>query len=221
MTWLLIILLKDENVRTFLHVGDMWVTVNVPLHKLLTSGHDNLEENKEAHSIFSDDFLCMHYLIRLSKHLARKIYESKNLENTASKSWKRTNDPYESQTMSAISKIWKIMDGYTFYPTYIKISFLAAVYKQEWNCVPKRRWLYDVWWWITKKIFLNDNFALFMLSWLQKWNHLGVGVEFRVRFKNCLGVYTSSWPNFIFYVSFNSNLWFWFNYGAVFTFLEP
>ena len=78
--------------------------------------------------------------------------------------------------------------------------------------------MYDVWWWITKKIFLNDNFALFILSWLQKWNHLGVGVEFRVRFKNCLGVYTSSWPNFIFYVSFNSNLWFWFNFGVVFYF---
>ena len=119
-----------KNVRTFLHVGDMWVTVYVPLHKLLSSGHDNLEENKEAHSIFSDDFLCMHYLIRLSKHLARKIYESKNLENTASKSWKKTNDPYGGQTMSAISEIWKIMDGYTFYPTYINISFLAAVYKK-------------------------------------------------------------------------------------------
>ena len=95
-----------------------------------------------------------------------------------------------------------------------KISYFYK--KQERNCVPKRRWLYDVWWRITKKIFLNDNFALFILSWLQKWNHLGVGVEFRVRFKNCFGVYTSSWPKFIFYVSFNSNLWFSFNFGVVF-----
>ena len=65
MTWLLNILLKDENVRTFFHVGDMQVrTVDVPLNKLLSSGHDNLEENTEAHSTFSDYFWCMHYLIR-------------------------------------------------------------------------------------------------------------------------------------------------------------
>ena len=57
MTWLLNIVLKDENVRTFFHVGDMQVrTVDVPLNKLLSSGHDNLEENTEAHSTFSDYF---------------------------------------------------------------------------------------------------------------------------------------------------------------------
>ena len=57
MTKLLNILLKDEYVRAFFHVGDMQVrTVNVPLNKLLSSGHDNLEENTEAYSTFSDDF---------------------------------------------------------------------------------------------------------------------------------------------------------------------
>ena len=35
-------------------------------------------------------------------------------------------------------------------------------------------------------------------------------------FKNCFGVYSCSWATFIFYVSFNFDLWIWFNFGVIF-----
>ena len=50
----------------------------------------------------------------------------------------------------------------------------------------------------------------FLGPWLAT---LGVG------FDNCFGVYSCSWTSFIFYVSFNSNLWFWLNFVVIFDFL--
>ena len=37
-----------------------------------------------------------------------------------------------------------------------------------------------------------------------------------IRFRNCFGVYSYSATTFIFYVSFNSDIWFWLNFGVVF-----
>ena len=45
----------------------------------------------------------------------------------------------------------------------------------------------------------------------------GVGVGF----DNCFGVYSYCWISFIFYVSFNSDLWIWLNFGVLFTFFGP
>ena len=45
-----------------------------------------------------------------------------------------------------------------------------------------------------------------------KWAGLGVGVGF----DNCFGVYSSSWTTLIFYVSFNSDIWFWLIFGVIF-----
>ena len=47
--------------------------------------------------------------------------------------------------------------------------------------------------------------------------YFGIGIEF----DNCFGVYSCSWKTFIFYVSFNSGIWFWLNVGFIFYFLDP
>ena len=51
------------------------------------------------------------------------------------------------------------------------------------------------------------------------WNWVEVGVG--EGFENCSGVYSWSWTNFIFYVSFNSDIWFWLNFVAIFEFSGP
>ena len=40
-------------------------------------------------------------------------------------------------------------------------------------------------------------------------------------FKNCFGVYSCSWATLIFYFFFNSDIWFWINFGVVFYFWGP
>ena len=46
---------------------------------------------------------------------------------------------------------------------------------------------------------------------------MGVGV----RFDNCFGVYLCSWTTFIFYVTLNSDTWFWLNFCVIFDILWP
>ena len=43
----------------------------------------------------------------------------------------------------------------------------------------------------------------------------------RIRFKNCVGVYSNSAKTFIFFVSFNSDIWFRLNLGLVLAFWGP
>ena len=42
-----------------------------------------------------------------------------------------------------------------------------------------------------------------------------------IRFRNCFGVYSYSATTFIFYVSFNSDIWFWLDFGSFLTFWWP
>ena len=44
-------------------------------------------------------------------------------------------------------------------------------------------------------------------------------VEVGVGLKNCIGGYSCSWKTFIFYVFFNSNFWFWLDFGVIIDFL--
>ena len=44
---------------------------------------------------------------------------------------------------------------------------------------------------------------------------MGVGVGF----DNIIRVYSCSWTTFIFFVSFNSDIWFWLNFGVILYFL--
>ena len=46
----------------------------------------------------------------------------------------------------------------------------------------------------------------------------GAGFWVGKRFKNCSGVYSCRWTTFIFYVSFNSDIWFWLNFVIFLTF---
>ena len=46
---------------------------------------------------------------------------------------------------------------------------------------------------------------------------MGVGV----RFDNCFGVYSCSWTIFIFYISFNSGIWFRLIFGVIIYFWGP
>ena len=46
---------------------------------------------------------------------------------------------------------------------------------------------------------------------------MGVGIVFH----NCFWVQSCSWTNFILYVSFNSDIWLWLNFGVIFYFLGP
>ena len=50
-----------------------------------------------------------------------------------------------------------------------------------------------------------------------QWATFGVGVGINNGFK----VSSCSWTTFIFYVSFNSDIWFWFNFGVILTFWGP
>ena len=45
------------------------------------------------------------------------------------------------------------------------------------------------------------------------WDYVG--------FKNSFRVYSCSWTTFIFYVNFNSDIWFWLNFGVIFDIFGP
>ena len=53
----------------------------------------------------------------------------------------------------------------------------------------------------------------FWLFWAIFW----VGVDL----KNCFGLCSCSWITFIFFVSFNSDLWIWVTFGVLYYFLGP
>ena len=81
------------------------------------------------------------------------------------------------------------------------------------------------WGWVDVDIETEADLRLgLMLGWDDvetkfSWNLVEVGVG--KGFKNCSGVYSCSWTTFIFYVSFNSDIWFWPNFGVIFYFLGP
>ena len=62
-------------------------------------------------------------------------------------------------------------------------------------------------------IWLWFNFWVFCI-WGAPMVFFGVDVD--VWFKKYFGGYLSSWTTFIFYDSFNSDFWFWLNFGVIF-----
>ena len=57
----------------------------------------------------------------------------------------------------------------------------------------------------------------------RNWAFIGAGLWFKIFWglgsgSNCFGVYLYSAIIFIFFVSFNSDIWFWLNFGVVLTF---
>ena len=49
------------------------------------------------------------------------------------------------------------------------------------------------------------------------WANIGLGEGF----KHCFRVYSCTWTTFIFYVTLDSDIWFWLNFGVIFYFLGP
>ena len=66
---------------------------------------------------------------------------------------------------------------------------------------------------------LTYEFVLILGSSLSFWGPNGLVWGVGVGFDKCFGVYSCSWTTFIFYVSFNSGIWFWLNVGVIFYFL--
>ena len=50
---------------------------------------------------------------------------------------------------------------------------------------------------------------------------LSIFCTYACKVQNCFSVYSCSWTTFIFYVSFNSVIWFWLNFGVILYFLGP
>ena len=67
---------------------------------------------------------------------------------------------------------------------------------------------------ICANIFLEFALILLFVPW---WAIFGV----RIGFKNYFGVYSCSWKTFIFFVSYNSDIWFRLNFRVIFDFLGP
>ena len=103
--------------------------------------------------------------------------------------------------------------------TYFKTT--QGAYKQEWNYVLRGNSCMVCITWITKKSFLNDNFALYITSWLwnwvtksscpilrvdfwgPKWAILRVGIRFKIVL-GCTHI-----VQLLFSVSFDLDIWFW------------
>ena len=76
-------------------------------------------------------------------------------------------------------------------------------------------------------LIFYDSFNADFLIWLNLgvilftfWSPSGLSLGSRLDQKKCFVVYSCSWSTFIFYVSFNSDIWFWFNFGSFFTFWD-
>ena len=59
-------------------------------------------------------------------------------------------------------------------------------------------------------------FYIILGSFLTFWDPNGLFFGVRVWFDNCFGVYSFSWTTLIFFVSFNSDIWFWLNFYVIF-----
>ena len=66
--------------------------------------------------------------------------------------------------------------------------------------------------------FLQFWYLISTQFWGYFWGPNGLFIELRKGSKTVLG---SSWTNLIFYISFNSDIWFLINFGFIFYFLGP